>query len=224
MEVYEFISKIAWPIVALIGILILGPGGVLKSSIIGLADKLMSIRSSIEEFKKISDDFSEKQRSMAESMQWLKDSGNELARISNSIDSVRENMNEFVLAQGEKQISDIAGEQEGINDDEEEVLEALSPQQRFDAIYSNWGELTEIIRQRIGKDNYDGRAIGSMARKLSHKKRVKPISKEDAELVETLHSQFKRFGRLQATKEDWLSDELYRNFIRGIEKAKQALA
>ena len=203
--------------------MILGPGGVLKSSIIGLADKLLSIRSSVDEFKKISDDFNEKQRSMAESMQWLKDSGSELARISKSLDSVRENTNEIVLAQGEKQISDIAGEQEGVNDDDVEALETLSPQQRFDAIYADWGELTEIIRQRIGSENYDGRAIGSMAWKLSHRKRTNAISKEDAELIETLHSQFKRFARLSSSKEDWLSDELYRNFTRGVEKAKRAL-
>ena len=126
MDLYAFISAIAWPIVALIGILILGPGGVLKSSIVGLADKLMSIRSSIDEFKKISDDFQEKQRSMADSMQWLKDSGNELARISKSLDSVRENTNEIVLAQGEKQISEASGEQAGINDEEVEALADLT--------------------------------------------------------------------------------------------------
>ena len=223
MDIYAFISAIAWPIVALIGILILGPGGVLKSSIVGLADKLMSIRSSIDEFKKISDDFQEKQRSMADSMQWLKDSGNELARISKSLDSVRENTNEIVLAQGEKQISEASGEQAGINDEEVEALADLSPQQRFDAIYADWGDLTELIRQRIGPENYDGRAIGSMAWKLSHGKRAKPIPKDDAELIETLHSQFKRFARLHATKDDWLSDELYRNFTRGVEKAKRTL-
>ena len=137
MDVYSFMSAIAWPIVALIGIAILGPGGVLKSSIIGLADKLLSIRSSIEEFKKISDNFIEKQRSLAESMQWLKDYGSELARISTSLDSVRENTSEIVLAQGEKQISEIAGEQEEASGDDGEEVETLSPQQRFESIYAD---------------------------------------------------------------------------------------
>ncbi len=222
MGVLDFFADISWPVVALIGILILGPGGVLKSSIVGLADKLISINASVEEFKKISDEFNERQRAIGESLQWLRESGNELARISSSLDSVRENTNEIVLAQGEKQISEVAGDAEEI-EQEQDAAEALSPGERYDAIYDSWGTLTEIIRQRIGPDNYDGRAIGSMARRLSHRGRANAISKDDAELIESLHSQFKRFARLSATKDEWLSAELYRNFMHGIERAQKAL-
>ena len=220
MDIFEFLSRIAWPLVALIGILILGPGGVLRNSIVGLADSLMKIQSFVDDFKTTFNDFTEKQRSMTESMERLRDFGSELARISNSLDSVRENTNEIVLAQGEKQISGISGEHDTFDEDEG-LIDVLSPQERFDFIYKAWGELSEIIRQRIGPDNFDGRAIGSMARKLSHQKRTKAISKDDAELIESLHSQFKRFRRLHATKEDWLTDELYRNFTRGVDKAKR---
>jgi hypothetical protein len=221
MSMLEFFSEIAWPLVGLIAILILGPGGVLKSSIVGLADKLTSISSSVSEFRTLTEDFNARQRVFSESMQWLRNSDNELSRISSVLDAVRQNTSEMLLTQGEQQISEIAGD-ELVGDETDQVV-ALTSQQMFDQMYQRWGELTELVRQRIGVDNFDGRAIGLMAWRLAHRKRANPISKDDAELIGTLHSQFKRFARMHATKDDWLSEELFRNFTNGVEKAMQGL-
>ena len=225
MNWMEFLAATAWPIVALIALLILGPGGVLQRSVGELASKLMSIKSSVAEFRTIADNFNEQQRSVQESLNWLKEADGELRRISSGLDSVRTNTNELLLTQGEKAISDVVGEPEAdaIEIGMIDAPQGQTAQERYDLISERWAAFTELIRQRIGPDRYDGRAIGQMAWKLSHRARADAISKQDAELIESLHSQFKRFGRMRTTMDDWLTAEIFDNFMRGTERAERSL-
>ena len=142
----EFSAAIAWPVVVLVGIGVLGPGGVLQKSIGELADKLMSIKSSVDEFRVLSEQFNERQRAIGESLQWLNGAGNELSRISAALDSVRANTSEILLGQGEKEISEVSGEEE-VSDEEPEGegraddAENRTPQQRYDEFTRGGGNL-----------------------------------------------------------------------------------
>lgn len=223
MSWMELLAETAWPIVALIALLILGPGGVLQRSVGELASKLMSIKSSVDEFRAIAENFNDQQRSVQESLDWLKQADSELRRISSGLDSVRTNTNELLLTQGERAISDVVGEAEIEDQAVADAPQGQTAQERYELIAGRWGAMTELVRQKIGPDRYDGRAIGQMAWKLSHRARADAISKQDAELIESLHSQFKRFGRMRSTMDDWLTAEIFDNFMRGIEKAERSL-
>ncbi|MDO7833855.1 hypothetical protein Q4610_02245 [Sphingobium sp. HBC34] len=218
MNVLEFAAAIAWPAVALIALLILGLSDTLPKSVDRLAGSLLSIKSSVEEFKQVSEKFNDRQRAVNESLEWLSKADSELSRISDVLKSIQTNTDDIALSQGDKEISEVVG-------DEEEVADAdssskLNAQQRYNDIHRKWAELKDRMELRIGADDYDGRAIGAMARTLAHQNR---IMKKDAELIETLHSQFKRFARMSRTKEEWLTREIYENFIRGVDRALKGL-
>ncbi|MEY2942325.1 MAG: hypothetical protein RLY97_339, partial [Pseudomonadota bacterium] len=63
MSWFQFIAAISWPFIALVALIILGPGGVLKKAIGELASTLLSVKSSVDEFRVISKEFNERQRS-----------------------------------------------------------------------------------------------------------------------------------------------------------------
>ncbi|MEG8220170.1 hypothetical protein OSJ57_05970 [Sphingomonas sp. HH69] len=223
MSWIEFAAAVAWPVVALIALLILGLSETLPRSIDKLAVSLLSIKSSVDEFKQISEKFNDRQRTFNESLEWLVKADGELNRILVGLDSVQANTTDLLLSQGEREISDVVGDEEDEPVREGATTPELSPQQMYADIHRKWAELGELMEQRIGTTDYDGRAIGAMARKLSHQNRKNAIAKQDGELIETLHSQFKRFARMSGTKDRWLTHEIYENFMRGVDKALKVL-
>ena len=224
MDWLDFGSKIAWPLVALIGILLLGPGGVLKSSIGELANRLLSINSSISEFKRLTDDFSHKEASLAKAMAGMEVTGAELANLANTLETIRTTTNETLITLGTKDV--VEASPDGGDADANVVMgKGLNPDQMYVDMYERWSRMTETLRQIIGPDEFDGRAIGSMAWMLADGRRRWPvkITKQDAELIGSLHSQMKRFNRLYSSRSEWLTDEVFSNFVRGLDRAELVL-
>ncbi|MDE2597692.1 MAG: hypothetical protein KGL44_12530 [Sphingomonadales bacterium] len=219
---YELISSLAWPGVALIAIIILGPGGVLNSTIGELANKLMSINSSVKEFKNSVADFNESQRAMASAVAAIRELDGELAKMSGKLETIRQITTENAIEQGKARIAEEVSQVGGESGVQPELVqeEPLEVDQMHELILQKWSMLTELLRERVGAENYDGRAIGQMARMLADKRRrVKHIEIADAELIEGLHSQYKRFVRLTASRAEWLTSEVYLNFVQGVDRA-----
>lgn len=220
MNNYEFASQLAWPIVALVGIFILGPGGVLVS----IAKEITGITHAVGDFKKHVANLIEAQRNLSNSSEWISELQSQVTAISTQINQMRIDRDEMAVLQVSRILEETEVTSENGNvDDEPPSAQDLSPDEMFSDIVIRWNELTEKVRVLVGS-TYDGRAIGQMAWKLSHRSRKNHIDKTDAKLIEDLHSQWKRFGRLQDTKSLWLTPDVYAAFIVGVDRAKASLA
>lgn len=224
MTCSELISDLAWPIVALIGIWILGPGGLLKSIVGELTERLLKVNSAISELKNTVEQFNDIQRKFSDSTDWVSEFQNKLATITSQIREIKSIAEEQVaqaISEGSKTFGNdpSAGAAKEVTE-----LDRKSPDDMFDDISTKWAKLTAVLKERVGQDAYDGRAIGQMAWILVDKRRKNPLQSTDAELLENLHSQWKRFTRLHATRTDWLTPEVYLGFVTGVERAEKAIS
>jgi hypothetical protein len=219
-ELLDFGARIAWPIVGLIGILILGPGGVLKSIIGELADKLFKITSAVESFRATANDFHKTQEELRTSTQWVTNFEGQIKSISEKIESISSNTDQLAISDVTRSITRVVHDEQ--IDRHAGDTENRSPDELFTQIRGVWENMVNRLRERIG-DPFDARSIGEMAWRAADRRRANPISSADAELIERLHSQMKRFIRLQNRKEEWLTFDIFTAFTRGVEQAIAAL-
>ena len=223
MDYSKLISDLAWPMVALIGIFILGPGGLLKSIVGELTERLLKVNSAISDLKSTVEQFNEIQRKFSESTGWVSEFQTRLATITSQIREVR-SIAEDQVAQAISEGSRTFGNDvEVVEEADITEIGRKNPEDMFDEISAEWMKLTSALRDRVGQDAWDGRAIGQMAWKLVDKRRKNPLQSNEAELFENLHSQWKRFTRLHATRADWLTPEVYLGFMKGVERAAKSL-
>ena len=224
MDWLQFGANIAWPLVALIGVLIVGPGGVLKSSIGELASRLLSINSSIGEFKRLTEDFNLKEAALAKAMVGLEVTSSELGNIAKTLETIRTTTSETLITIGTKEVAETSSDDDTTKPTVV-VEKGLTPDQMYNGMYERWSRLTEKLRGVVGPDEFDGRAIGAMAWMLADGRRkwTVKLSKQDAELIGSLHSQMKRFNRLYSSRSEWLTDDVFANFIRGLDRAETAM-
>lgn len=97
-EILEFITKIAWPFVGLVAILVLGPGGVLKEIIGELANNLFRITDVVESFKKIASDFHKTQTELTTSTQLIGELREELDKLTVEMKNIIESMQVFTIS------------------------------------------------------------------------------------------------------------------------------
>jgi hypothetical protein len=222
-EVLEFIAKVAWPAVGLVAILVLGPGGVLKGIIGELAGNLFRITDAVNSFKTTAADFHRTQSELKDSTNWVGELQQQLHKITTEIENINGTTQQLAISEGNRSLVQ-AVEAEGTRPpDAVSPTESRSADLMFDDIRDRWYALTEKLKGRVGVDSFDARSIGQMALRLVDGRRAKPLTVADAELFERLHSQMKRFNRLQSSREDWLTHEVYAAFIRGVEQASAAL-
>jgi Sec-independent protein translocase protein TatA len=238
--VIKFLDVAAWPIVAIIGILVLGPGGVLLAFTDRLGRSIGDFTRAIPELKEtastlrsdtetlvakaqdITTRFSEEYRGLEERIDRLS------KRISDQLTEVREALDEMDKSKIVEVQEEINRVVDGALPDEEAVLipngSDPSADEMMDTLKQEWDILAETLRERLGNPEYfDRRQIGSMAWRLSHGRRTNKISKDDAELIAELHSQFKRFTRLSSSKDEWLTGDVFSSFLSGVRKALGAL-
>ena len=100
-----------------------------------------------------------------------------------------------------------------------------SPEEMYSEMQDTWNSFVQTLSNKlttIGK-TLDARSVGTAAVALSDGRRARPLSREDVEFIANLHSQFKRFARLQASKEKWLSPEVWSTFLAGVAAAKEKI-
>jgi hypothetical protein len=99
----------------------------------------------------------------------------------------------------------------------EEVDAGSTANEMWDEIKTRWSSLCDGLRDKMSDPyEFDRRQVGAIAWRLADRRRSNPISKEQAELIQQLHSQFKRFTRLAATRGEWLTPELFQSFMGGL--------
>jgi len=240
-QIIKLMEVAAWPLVTFVGLVMLGPGGYLMKfakalgesvsnftvAIPELRDTALRMRSDVDTLlataKSVSTGFSEEYRGLEERIDKLS------KRMSDQLLEVREVLDELdkskiVESQEEiaKAIDGEIVEVSGVTD----VGAAVdhSSEEMMESIKAEWDALTEILKARLGNPEYfDKRQIGAMAWRLSHGRRLNPVTKEDSELISGLHSQYKRFIRLSGSKDEWLTPEVYRSFLVGVNKAADSL-
>ncbi|PDT06368.1 hypothetical protein CO666_01785 [Rhizobium chutanense] len=238
--VIKFLDVAAWPIVAIVGIVVLGPGGVLLAFTDRLGRSISDFTRAIPELKEtaatlrsdtdtlvakaqeITTRFSEEYRGLEERIDRLS------KRISDQLTEVREALDEMDKSKIVEVQEEINRVVDGVLPDQETEIGTSdvepSPDEMMDTLKDEWDILVETLRDRLGNPEYfDRRQVGSMAWRLSHGRRTNKISKEDAELIAELHSQFKRFTRLSSSKDEWLTGDVFSSFLSGIRKAQSAL-
>lgn len=84
-----------------------------------------------------------------------------------------------------------------------------------------WDRFIEAFRQRLEDANIapNMRRLSRMTYELTDRRRRNPIGGETAELISALHSQYKRYVRMQATKNFWLTPDVRENFLQLIDTA-----
>lgn len=240
-DVIKLLGVAAWPTVTLIGLLMLGPGGYLMkfAKVLGeslsnftvaipeLRDTALRMRSDVDTLvataRNVSTGFSEEYRGLEERIDKLS------KRMSDQLFEVREVLDDLdksklVESQEELEKAFDGAVIDAVEDIALEPAEAQSPDDMMDSLKHEWDSLAEALKARLGNPEYfDKRQIGAMASRLSHGKRLNPITKEDAELISGLHSQYKRFIRLSGSKDEWLTPEVYRSFLAGVKTASDTL-
>jgi|GEM_PF-1351541 hypothetical protein len=224
-EVLEFIAKVAWPFVGLIAILVLGPGCVLKGIIGALGENLYKITAAVNESKTTAADFHRAQTELKDSTKWVTELQAQLDKIADKIESINITTAQLVIQYDNRFLVQAVGAA-GTSPTAATAAEGpRSAQVMFDDIPARWRELIAKLKTRVGNDAFDARSIGQMAWRLVDGRLSKheQLTATDAELIERLHSQMKRFNRLQSNFEDWLTHEVYSAFIQGVDQASAAL-
>jgi len=218
----DFLSSIAWPLVALIGLIILGPGGVLQKIVGELTENIFKITQSVKDFKETAEAFHKTQRDLSESIQWVSQFDIQLQSLHVKIENINSITQQLAISEGNRSLERVVGD-DGVKVADEQVSDGKSADEMFSDIRIRWDKLMDRLRSLVG-DQFDGRSVGQTARRLVDKRRTKQLKPTDADLFEQLHSQIKRFNYMQNTKNEWLTHETYSAFIRGIEQAEAALS
>jgi hypothetical protein len=228
-DILDFVARIAWPTVTLIAIIFLGPLGVLKETIGELADKLFKMTEAVNDFKKTATEFNKTQELLKNSSGWVGEMQSQLALIADQLDSVRRTTQEIDTTIQENAIiegSRSLGQPVEVIEDPENAAEAAPPLSVDDMYYDirdRWHALSEHLKQRVGAENFDARMIGAIARNYVDGRRARPLTSQEADRIERLHSQMKRFNRLQSTRSDWLTHEVYSAFVKSVDQAISSL-
>jgi hypothetical protein len=228
-ELLDFFARIAWPLVAFAALLILGPFGALDKIIKGVVENLVKISGSINDFRAIAEDFNKTERQLKESASWVSTFGEQVRSILASMDSTNIIVQQLMISVQQLKTSAASSPQSPPAFDEPDTAdtpaqpERLSADHMFNDIRDRWEDLVEKLKARVGPDQFDARSVGQMARKLVDRRFRDPLDPADAELIEQLHSQVKRFNRLQSNKEEWLTQDIYSAFVSGVKQAAEAL-
>jgi Sec-independent protein translocase protein TatA len=224
-EWLNFAGDISWPVVALIAVIILGPGGLLKTLFEVVGDKLFKIRSAVEDFNKTAQDFEKTEERLRTSTEAVMELDAKISALAKTLADLRPTIEDISVTLAKQSQTEFADK---LHDDAGKVVLAdgqgqQTADQMFDIMWGHWNELSELLKSAVGSDKFDGRSIGRTAWILVDGRRSKQLSKEKAELFENLHSQMKRFNRLYSTRDDWLTPDLFRSFLAGVERAKKTL-
>ncbi|RWO86520.1 hypothetical protein [Mesorhizobium sp.] len=244
MDIFlRLVDIMAWPFVALLALIILGPGGVLLrfteslgSSISNFTKSLPELKSTALTMKSDVDTLVSRSRDMSEGVsKEFQEIEARIDRLSSrfleamtDVKAVVDEIDRGKIVESQLQIKEAISENPSNEDSEVSLAKSaeiiLSPDQMIDKMRISWTSLVENLKRRLGNADFDGRQIGTMAWKLADGRRSKPLTNSDADLIQNLHSQYKRFMRMQTSKDEWLTPDIFGSFQRGVEKANRALA
>lgn len=215
-EWLNFFAALAWPLVGLIALFILGPGGLLKD----IVTQLSSVATSIDELKSQVRLLAEAEVRISQSTQQVSDLRSQLSGMETQLTSIRALTADLVsqsLAHVQREGLDESTSIPKIVSD----LGEKSPAELYDMINAKWAHLCDSLRAR--DDQFDARSVGESAWRLTDKRRKHPLSSDHAEHIDMLFSNMKRFRRLQSSMNDWLTIDVFERFAAGVEEAVRVL-
>lgn len=198
------ISALAWPLVALVGL-----AYIWRSDAVG---KLIRISDAVN-------DLSAKLKELVEAEQKLR-------QTSGPILDAAERMNQVQL-----DFLSIKADVENIRDKVDHRVDAhplpqqpagnsvLSASDMFQRMDHAWQELLDVMEARFGW--FDRRSVAAIAYRLTHANRNDALDWDVADEIAGLHSSIKSYRRRTATREDWLDQDIYEQFIQSCERVKK---
>lgn len=233
-EWIELAKALAWPLVALIGLLILGPMGLLK-------DIVKALGLAIGDLSRLSSEFSKNTLTLRSDMEkFTSMSGSVSSEFAQRIGGLQREMT-VVIAQIDKiekstasiLRNEVETDQQSIDPSfspEPDPNEAagtkhLTPDQMYDSIRHHWSGAVEMLQSVLKwPEDFDKRRVGEIAIEAADGRRKNGIDRELGEEIAALHSQFKKFVRLSQSKDQWLTHEVYTSFVAKISQVNLALS
>ncbi len=210
----ELMNATAWPLVGLILILFLFPGGYLKEILKSLA----AIPTSIEKLQHHMSEFKTSEATILASAGQL----SELTSHLNKIETQLQSMQTLTADLARETFAKLHDESD---EDSQSTIGATGkpPRELYAMIESRWSELCHILKAKVGEDQFDARSVGTAASKLADEERLDGISHKDAENINNLFSTMKRFRRMKESLDSWMNDDVYTKFIKNLDEGVQAL-
>lgn len=237
-SIVSLVRALAWPTVAFAGVIVLGPLGYLEKfakilfasiadlnkAVTEFRDSTLTLRHDMEAFRGVSGEVSR------EFSAKLADVNAQLLKTGETLDEISRKADRTIEISGASLRETLADEQQEVDPEFDSTGAVNSEDQyqqvdaMFDEMVGEWNQLVEKLKIALGGKDFDARQIATMATRLMDGRRKNAIDAEAASQIGRLHSQFKRFMRLQSTRDEWLTPELQTSFIKQVRAARRILA
>ena len=231
-------QTITWPVVVLIGILLLTLTKKHQELVKGIAQQILSFKGAVSDLRETGEVLKDRVSNLdSKSRDIMERLSGEIAALEGRITGIQDNLrrnhekiSEFIettevdnISITSQRISEetsnleiaIAGEIEELRaPDDNPVDHTLSLEAMWREMQSSWDSFTDAFADRY--THIDRRKIGTEALALSDRRRRDPLSDSDAKLISDLHTQYKRFLRVRSKMEDWLTPDVYRSFCEAV--------
>lgn len=107
-----------------------------------------------------------------------------------------------------------------------EQSDSADPDTLYKNMMGQWDKFLAVFRQRLldaGITPVMNR-IGKMTYALTDRRRRSPMPLETAELITALHSQYRRYTRMQGTRAEWMTRQVHDDFVRLVDTAIRELS
>lgn len=214
----ELIEKLAphlaWPVVALVALpFIIWKVGQLSKLLIDYRKATEELPGALDKFEQLG-----KQLTSAEG---------QLSRVSQLVDQLnaRQITDDSADIDAEAELSEF--ETDGPVPNEFENLSSEDLVAKLGEMDESWKDFLrkfDSAFERANLDKPDKRQVGAAAVELKDGRRRNHLEDEDVKLIARLHGQHMGFRRRSNEQiKEWLTSAVYRNFIDGVESAKQKI-
>lgn len=141
----------------------------------------------------------------------------ELDSLRDFITDVQERMSEY----NAEAITSVRLEEERSSRPDHIPTATGDPDTLYMSLTTAWERFLTALRARAEAAGITPRMsrIGRMTYQLTDRRRRNPLPTETADLITALHSQYKRYARMRATRSEWLTPELHDNFVQLVQTA-----
>jgi hypothetical protein len=234
----KLIEHGAWPLVALVAIIVLGPLGYLEKAMAAFASAAQNLIGGIKEAKdnlvRVSNEAREFSLNTADLQTLLGKINQDISELNIRTRAISEDLETRSQIDLQKSKEDVEENFGGSSDDAHDFkgdyaslvnddVVANDPELMLTEMVNSWIDILQCLED-FGGRKFDARAVGQFAFSLTHKNRKKPLSSSQAELIARLHGEYKSFTRRRSTAKSWLTPEIYRDFMDSAKLAKQVLS
>ncbi len=214
-EIVEVIQKLAtplaWPVVAIIAII------VLRKHLIALAQgiaRLHELMGKGGELASLTDRLSEIRTS-------LQDTSEQFTVLKREATDIKEMLETLSIKGQSAELERLAEQPQDLEGDRS----ALSTDDMFSEMEEAWQQVKGAIQSKARGANISPYLMGTKGVTNTVREMVDKgvITQRSAELTIALSTQYQRFYRTTSPREDWLTPQVYKSFLETASEAKRAL-